>query len=295
FANFLFKVLGAALFLPFLGIFAWLIQLIGGSAGQQIANAHVIFNIVIAAVFLIFINQFKLLVEKLVPGEEEEILFKTKYLTEQLPENTDHVFKLIKKELVYSLNISQMIYEESLKLFKNPNKKGFMKLEKLDLLNNYLDDQITHAILQVSNKELNKVGAKKTVLLVQISNTIEQLGDLGEDLGQVSKDLFEKGINLPYESIEAVDKIYHKMKLNLDIIQKEFPYISEKIYHELKNNEEEILDLINARYEEHLIRLQDGDKEYKGSTFVESVTIMENSVSKLREIRKFCEKYSELK
>ena len=51
--------------------------------------------------------------------------------------------------------------------------------------------------------------------------------------------------------------------------------------------------IISKKYEEHLLRLNE-EKDYKGSTFVESVSIMETSVSKQREIRKYMENYGKL-
>ncbi len=292
-ANLLFNVIGMLVFLPFITIFTMIIESIGGGIAQQVANAHMIFNILTASLFLIFVDKFKDLVEKLVPGKEEEILYETKYLINGLPDDNTDAFMLIKKELVYSLEITMMIYDESFKSFKRPRKVRFMKLEKLETLNDYLDDKITDALLTVSKRKLTKTEGKKTVLLVQISNAIEQLGDLGEDLGDVSRDLFEKGMNMSYESIEAVDKILRKFRKNIENLQTSFPHISKKLHAELKQCEEQILDIINKKYEEHLNRLQ-ADEDYHGSTFVESISLMETAVSKLREIRKLSEKYSGL-
>jgi len=92
-------------------------------------------------------------------------------------------------------------------MFKRPTKQGFLLLEKLETLNDFLDEKITEAILQISNRKLTKLEARKSVLLVQISNAIEQLGDLGEDLSKISKDVFEVGASMSYESIEAVENI----------------------------------------------------------------------------------------
>ena len=293
-ANIMFNVCGVALFLPILGIFMKLIEFLGGSVAQQIANAHVIFNIIISALFLIGIGYFRKMILKLIPGKEKEILFKTKYLGDDLPEDNTRAMKLIKKELIYSLEITLKIYKEALKMFKYPKKMGFMMMDKLESLNDFLDDQITDAILQVSRRKLSPVEAKKTVLLVQISNAIEQLGDLGDDLGDVSKDLFDTGRNMPYDSIEVVDKIFKEFQQNVILLKSSFPNMGQKVRDKIKAGEDRILDMITQRYEEHLVRLQMGS-HYHGSTFVESISIMESSVSKLREIRKLSRNYSRLK
>jgi phosphate:Na+ symporter len=292
-ANFLFNLGGAVVFLPILSIFINIVNNLGGAAGQQVANAHMIFNIITLIIFLFIVTPFSRLVKKIVPGEEEEILFRSKYLSEELPKDNLEAIKLIKKEIAYSIEITIKIYEQAIKMFKRPSKQGFMMLEKLETLNDFLDDKITNAILHISNRKLSENEAKKSVLLVQISNAIEQLGDLGEDLSDVSRDVFEKGSTMTYESVEAVDKIFIELNRNLENIKATFPHLTEKTRKNIKKREDQILELISKKYEEHLSRLNT-DHDYKGSTFVESVSIMETSVSKQREIRKFMESYGEL-
>jgi phosphate:Na+ symporter len=293
-ANFLFNLGGCLIFLPLITPFAALVASYGGPIGQQVANAHIIFNVATLFIFLVMVKPFSILVKKILHGEEEEILFRSKYLSENLPENNTKAIKLIKKEIVYSLEITEKIFELAIRMFKRPNKQGFLQLEKLETLNDFLDDKITGAILEVSNREMSKIDAKKSVLLVQISNSIEQLGDLGEDLSDISRDVFERGSSMSYESVEAVDKIFIEFRKNLVSIRKVFPVLSKKEKNEIKSREENILSLVSQKYEEHLKRLNQ-EKEYKGSSFVESVSVMENSASKQREIRKYMEKYSAIR
>ncbi|MBT7392736.1 Na/Pi cotransporter family protein [archaeon] len=293
-ANLMFNIVGSLLLIPFIDIFIYFIKNLGGTPASQMANAHMIFNIITAIIFLFLIKQFTKLINKMVPGEEDEILFETKYLTENLPENNAEALKLIKAELKYSIDITILLYKQTVNMFKRPKKAGFAKLEKLESLNDYLDEKIEKAILTVSHRKLSKNEAKKTVILVQISNAIEQLGDLGEDLGKISFEMFESGKDMSYESIEAVDTINKKFKATLLILKENLPYVAKKMHNKIKGSEEEILNLINKKYEEHIERLQE-ENDYKGGTFVESISIIESSVSKMREIRKLCEKFTKLK
>lgn len=68
----------------------------------MVANAHLIFNLIAAAVFLLFIEQFKRLVERAVPGIEPEILMRTRYLEDGVPADTHLGFDLIRKELKHA-------------------------------------------------------------------------------------------------------------------------------------------------------------------------------------------------
>jgi Na+/phosphate symporter len=63
-----------------------------------------------------------------------------------------------------------------------------MEIQKLETLNDFLDDEITKAIVSLSDFKLSKTDAQKTVTLVKVSNTIEQLGDLGNDFSRFLKE-----------------------------------------------------------------------------------------------------------
>ena len=69
--------------------------------------------------------------------------------------------------------------------------------------------------------------------------------------------------------------------------------MSNKRKKDIKQREDAILNLISQKYKEHLRRMNT-EKDYKSQNFVESVSIMETSVPKQREIRKYMENYSKL-
>jgi phosphate:Na+ symporter len=66
FAHLVFNVLGVLAFLPFMDVFISLIGHLSSDVGVQVANGRLLFNLVTAAVFLMFTKQFAHLVEKVV-------------------------------------------------------------------------------------------------------------------------------------------------------------------------------------------------------------------------------------
>lgn len=292
-SNFLFNLGGGVLFLPFIGLFLSLIASLGGNVAQQVANAHLVFNIVTLVLFLIILKPFSKLIIKIVRGEEEEILFNTKYLKDDLPKDNDSAIDLINEEISYSLEITEKIFDKSIDMFKKPDKQGFDYIEKLESLNDFLDDKITEAVLNISNRKLTKNQAQKGVLLVQMSNAIEQLGDLGEDLSILSKRNFERGTHIEFELIESVNHVFLEFKKNNTLIKNNYPVLNEKTIQNIKKREKTITQTINKKYEQHLQKLNK-NKKYQGSIFVEAIAILESASSKQRDIRKYIEQYNKL-
>ncbi|OHA47503.1 MAG: hypothetical protein A2541_01550 [Candidatus Taylorbacteria bacterium RIFOXYD2_FULL_36_9] len=65
-SHFLFNFIGVIILLPFLGYFYKIVQWLDGSVVHQVANIHLIFNVVCAIVFLLVIKPFSVLVGRLI-------------------------------------------------------------------------------------------------------------------------------------------------------------------------------------------------------------------------------------
>src|SRR5262249_57735290 len=80
-AHIAFKLLGAALMLPFLGPFTQAVSVSAADPARQIANAHTFFNLGISLVFLPFTPLAARAIEALVPDDQTgDTPFRTRYV-----------------------------------------------------------------------------------------------------------------------------------------------------------------------------------------------------------------------
>ncbi|MFA5049877.1 MAG: Na/Pi cotransporter family protein [Candidatus Micrarchaeia archaeon] len=292
-AHFIFNFGGALIILPFLGVFEGAVINIGGSIAQQIANAHLLFNLIIAVIFLIIITPYRKLVEHLVPGTEKEIVFETKYLNDKFPLSNPKAIELIEKEIVNSFEITHELYKEAVNLLEKNDDLLFQKVEKMESLNDYLNKRIEGAILELSKRKLTKEQAEKISLLVRMSNEIERIGDSCRDISEISKKYFTAKKLLSPEIIISQKEIQQKIEENFIILSKIIPKISKREVKMIRENDIEIRNRINKGYSMHIamIRKEGDDLD---SIFLEIISINENINSKNREIRKLAEEYSQL-
>lgn len=284
-ANFLVNFLGTLLFMIFLNPFTSLMTSIATGVGQQVALAHLLFNLFSAVIFLLLLKPFEKLIVKIVKGQEEEILFETKYIDGDQSKNLQSRIKDIKKELAYSIESTIKIYQKAVSAFYNTNKLTLMEIHKLETLNDFLDDEITKAIISLSKFKLSEKDAQRTVALVKISNTIEQLGDLGKDFSQIFERVHDLGIEEKDVNIEKLVDIHNRLMELFRIIEKAILGATEQELMDIKLKEEEIYTLIREEFDIHVNKLQKDDR-YNGGSFVDAISIIELSVSKVRDIRK---------
>jgi len=282
-AHLLFNVGGVLIFIPLTGILAEVAMDLGGNVGQQVANAHLIFNVVTAVIFLLMINQFQKVVERAVPGEEKEVLFRTKYLTKDLPEDNAEAFRLIEKELGHGLEVTKELLDISFETLKDGRRQINQKVVKMESLNDYLDEEIEDAILWMSRRSLREEEAQKTVLLVRMSNLLERLGDLAEDIGNMATGLRKKGRSIPEDQLAQLANVYEILKENLEHLGDCVLEVNDETKARVKMGTVTMNARINSVYREHLDRMQDASLP-SDSTMLELLTVMESANDKVREL-----------
>jgi len=289
-AHVLFNLLSVLALLPFLNIIVNFVFLLGGSSGLQVANAYLLFSIAAALIFLSIESQFRKLIESAIPGEEEELLFKPKFLKEKI-ENPSEAIGLVEKEFSNYFDIVNSLLDESMRILKT-KKDTIARVRKLESLSDYLDEKIEQTLLSISRSRLELGDGGKVVLLVRLSNAMEQLGDAGEDLGELSEKVINSNLSISPESQQGVESMYEIFRKNVLLLREKFPFITQEAREEMRKNDVSLQHLITHNYAAHLDKLPK-QKTYAGSMFVEFVSVIEQANFKVREMRKISEEYSE--
>lgn len=284
-ADFLFNFFGTTVFMLLLSPFLSTIQSLSLDPGTQTALAHLLFNFITALFFFLFLSSFEKLIGYIVKGEEEEILLKTKHLKNNFRGKPKKRINNIKMEISYSIEITIKLYQKALVLYHSPTSNLEMEIAKYETLNDYLDSEITKAIVELSKNKLSPKNAYSTISLIKISNTIEELGDIGKDLSEVFLRMHKLGISRSEVDIKKLTAIHNKLIELFQSIQKNIINTSEKRLLLIKEKEEEISSMIREQFSKHVLRLQQEEK-YNGTIFVDAISTIESAVFELRSIRK---------
>ncbi|MEZ4228939.1 MAG: Na/Pi cotransporter family protein [Polyangiaceae bacterium] len=285
-AHLLFNVGGVVLFLPFVTPFASLVRGWGGDAARQVANAHLAFNCVTALIFLVLVRPFGRLVERLVRGHEEEILFVTEHLTPRLPESSEEAFLQVEAELAHLLQVTRRLFRTAFELIATPTAAATRTVDKLESLNDFLDQQIEQALLTLSKRDLDASANERMMLLIRTSNQLEQLGDTTSAIQRASDNLGEE--SLPMELRADLAELGARLDHSFEILERDFPQVTPDSIEELKQNQRELRDLINEKYRDH-IQHAASDPQYVGAPVVDLLSLCESASNQLREIRKHLE------
>ena len=221
----LFKIVGVSIMLPFIGPFAKFIVSISPSAAEsltgldaiaavlprQVANAHTIFNIGIAFLFLPFISQFARLVFWLVPDkplpETDEI--QPKYLNELLFHTPSLALDAARHEIKRMGKRVDVMNTAMMPAVMAGSKEALMAVRDMDDEIDILYKHIVNYLGNVSKLKLNDYQNQKMLKLMSTVNDLEHIGDIIEvNMVNIGQDRLEKGIKISQETQKVMNTLH---------------------------------------------------------------------------------------
>ena len=221
----LFNVLGVLLFLPFIGPFVKLVVAISPSPAEgltglqaaasvlprQIANAHTIFNVTCALVFLPFVSYFARIVYRLVPDkplpETDEL--QPQFLNELLFHTPSLALDAARHEIKRMGKRVDLMNTAVLSAVMTGGKEDLKNVQEMDEEVDVLYKHIVNYLGHVSKLKLNDYQNKKMLKLMGAVNDLEHVGDIIEvNMINIGQDRIEKGIKIS-EKTQQVIKTLH--------------------------------------------------------------------------------------
>jgi len=199
----LFNVAGVLIFLPFIGPFARLVVSISPTPAEgltglqaaaavlprQVANAHTIFNVTCALVFLPFVSYFARIVYRLVPDKpvEEFEEIQPKYLSEMLFETPSLALDSVRHEIKRMGKRVDQMNSAMMPAVLTGNKESLMALREMYREVDILHGHIVTYLAKVSQLKLNEIQTVRLINIMSAVNNLDYVGDMIEvnmvDLG----------------------------------------------------------------------------------------------------------------
>jgi len=256
-AHLLFKIVGVLLLLSILPIYKQLIVYTADNIGRQIANAHTIFNVGIAVLFLPFTGLYARLLEKIVPGKDSSLDYAPKFLEPHLLNTPSIAIEQAQKELVRMTEMVKAMVDKAMDgFFKKDIKIMHDAIKKEDAVDN-LQSSITHYLVELSEKSLSSEMAEKIPALLHSVNDIERVGDISENLVELGERAIEKKLPFSDKAIKELREMYSQVTAMLEDTIKALELNDVAIAHKVWDREKRINELTEAFGNNHTSRLRD--------------------------------------
>ena len=196
-AHVTFKIVGVALIVPFIPYFAELVRDISPAAAaglvgmdklaaetpRQIANAHTIFNVGIAVLFLPMASLFARFCEWVVPDKpllEEEALVRPRYLDDELIKTPALALDRVRYEIGNMGEYVNHMLAKSMPAFLAGNRDRVKEISEIDDKVDALYSEIVAYLGKISRMPLTDAQAREVSNLLSAAHDLESIGDIIE-------------------------------------------------------------------------------------------------------------------
>ena len=228
-AHVTFKIVGMLLIVWFIPPFADLVRSISPAsehlAGmdrlaadtpRQVANAHTLFNVGIAFLFLPFAGVFARFCEWVVPdrplteAEEMDARYEPKYLDDVLLDTPALALERAQLEIGRLGDRVSEMYEAFLEPTFAHDTDRLEEIAEMDVDVDMLHARIVEYLARISSGELSRTETDSLIRLMQAANQIEHMGDLIEtNLVGLGQKLSEDGVTVSAETADII-RDYHR-------------------------------------------------------------------------------------
>lgn len=277
----LFNVLGAVIFLIFLGPYTHFIMWVTGQLAlepkMQIAFAHGTFNLVNTLIQLPFIGLWAYLVTKLLPEREKPHEKVALYLDETIIEKSPSIaIGQAKKELIHMGNLSIDGLKRSLEYLKTNNMDDAAFGRILEKNINILDEEITRYLVKIFPHSITPQDSNDLQAMLNLVCDIERIGDHFENIIEQIDYMGEHNITL---SDDAKNEVFEMFELTIRSVEIAITALDKTDLSKARRVyelEDEIDDMERYLRKQHIRRLNHGECTPKsGLTYTDLISNLE--------------------
>ncbi len=273
-ANTMFNVIGVAyiviLFTPFTSFVDWVTgslmgiapaeQLVEGAKpniARYIANAHTMFNVINAGVFLFALPLLTKAAVLLTPGKEgpaDEDLERLHFIDYHFVDNPSVALAQARDEIVRMARMAEAAYQGVTEVVLNRRVSHLRRWVKNEEALDRLQRSITDFLVQVSQSNISDEDSRQIASLIRMVNNFERVGDAVENIGELAEELVENTLAMSQESLDEYQQMRQKVAQFLqatitavDSREKEIMASAQEMEEEVNQMREDMRDAYHDR------------------------------------------------
>jgi len=228
-----FKVVGVALFFPFIVPFADLVARTAPDVPRQIANAHSIFNIVVAALFLPTSQWAAGFFTRLIPQTETSTVGAV-YLNEQTLDTPAVALGQALRETLRMGDVVVQSLRDSIAVLERNDEALMRAVIARDDLIDRLEEDIKQFLIKLGAQQLTDEQAERETALIFVIANLEEIGDVVEKgLMELAEKKIRGGHSFSAQGWAEIRDVHAKVVENLELalaaLAAQDPTIAEKV------------------------------------------------------------------
>lgn len=210
----IFNIFGSVLFLFVLRFpMEWLIlKIMPSNVPQQIAIAHILFNVINVIILFPFSNMLVKASELIIRGKDKEKDSVVKYIDERLLATPPIAVHQAAREVLHLGKIAASELDSAIDAFINKNEDAIHITHEKEELVNSLTRHILEFIVKLDKEDLSSEEKDKVVVLMNCINYIERVGDHAINIAELAMNKIVDDVIFSDLAINEFNDMYNLTK-----------------------------------------------------------------------------------
>lgn len=258
-AHVMIKVLGTLVIMMMLPMYSSLIELTSSDISRQVANAHTIFNVAIAFMFLPFVSQYAKFIRRVIPDDKNAEVVGAMFLNPALISvSRAAAVDAVRKEMIRLGVMALKMIENCREMLISDNEKLADEVGRMERNVN----ELTHDIVRYST-EVGQTGLPSDLSVLLNACTggvgdIERMGDHSTNLVEMYQFLTDHKLRFSQKALdecqEMFDLVISAVSRSIQALEEENP----KLAQEVVDLEDRIDYMEKTLRAQHIARLNAG-------------------------------------
>jgi phosphate:Na+ symporter len=248
----------------------------------NLALFHTLFNTFNTILLIWFVPQFAWVVQKLVKpsSRDKDTSYKLQYISTPLQDTADMNIIEAKKEMEKMALIVDTMFDQTMDIFHNPDKKLESKVEKIkdtEALTDQMQVEITRYLQQCAKENLSEANYNNLNFLIRIIHELENIGDCNYNISKAIMYKHEKQTQLNKQAMEDITQLSKLTKSFLDKVQTHISsYINNDELQQAHDLEAVINEFRRTVHKASRTRMQKGEDVRSELLFLDLVKYLEH-------------------
>ena len=256
-ANAAFKLFGCILILPFLEQITVFLEILSNDSARYVVNFHTLFNVLIAAGFILFINPIARLVERLLPEEHTK---KSEIAPQHLDyDNIGDPSIAIASATLETVRMGHMIDAmllKSLGAIEKSDRKAVRAVMKMDNDVDRLHEAIKLYVTKVSRAPLDENDSRRVTNILTFTTDLEHIGDITENLMELHGKKISAKLEFSSEGFAEIKAMHERVVNGLTMAIGVFISDDVKLANQLLSEKRVVRRMEQAGAKSHMERLR---------------------------------------
>lgn len=254
-----FRIVGVGFVFALLPLLQPLVPLLGSDTTRQIANAHTLFNLAIAFVFLPLTPLTAKLLTNLGNEEDAQGPGKPEHLDDALLTRPSLALAAASREVMVLANLVETMLREVILAFGKDGIRRRIKIKELDVPVDRLHEAIKLYLTRLMRQPLSEDTSRKTFELIVFTTNLEHIGDIiDKSLLELAAKMHRHHLSFSDEGWAEISDLHARVVEQMRLAITVFMTGDILLARDLVTEKDKIRKFERQAAESHFARLRDG-------------------------------------